>query len=84
MSNMQNFETGMYLLPKEGGMRVPGLVVASETLLHQGDIEKPLEQVRNVAYLPGIVGYSIAMPIFIGIWISNWRSSCYGCRAWCP
>lgn len=62
MSNMQNFETGMYLLPKEGGMRVPGLVVASETLLHQGDIEKPLEQVRNVAYLPGIVGYSIAMP----------------------
>ena len=25
-------------------------------------MERPLEQVRNVAYLPGIVGYSIAMP----------------------
>lgn len=62
MSNMEKFKPGTYLLPKEGGMRVPGLVVASETLLHQGDIEKPLEQVRNVAYLPGIVGYSIAMP----------------------
>src|SRR5262249_16371251 len=26
------------------------------------EIEKPLEQVRNVACLPGIVGYSVAMP----------------------
>lgn len=62
MSNLEKFKEGMYLLPIEGGMRVPGLVVASDSLLHQGDIEKPLEQVRNVAYLPGIVGYSIAMP----------------------
>ena len=31
-------------------------------LLKDPSIEKPLEQVRNVAYLPGIVGYSIAMP----------------------
>lgn len=52
----------MYLLPKEGGMRVPGLVVATEEILKEGDFEKPLEQVRNVAYLTGIVGYSIAMP----------------------
>lgn len=51
-----------YLLPKEGGMRVPGLVVATPSLMQQIDIEKPLEQVRNVAYLQGIVGYSIAMP----------------------
>jgi tRNA-splicing ligase RtcB len=50
-----------YVIPQEGGMRVPGLLVATEQLL-QADIEKPLEQVRNVAHLPGIVGYSIAMP----------------------
>lgn len=62
MFKMEEFNPGMYLLPKEGGMHVPGLVVATETLLQQGDIEKPLEQVRNVAYLPGIMGYSIAMP----------------------
>lgn len=62
MSNIEKFKQGLYVLPKEGGMHVPGLVVASETLLHQGDIEKPLDQVRNVACLPGIVGYSIAMP----------------------
>ena len=43
-------------------MRVPGLIIATEELLKEIEIEKPLEQVRNVAYLPGIVGYSIAMP----------------------
>lgn len=52
----------MYLLPREGGMKVPGLLVASEKLLQEVEIEKPLEQVRNVAHLEGIVGYSIAMP----------------------
>ncbi len=51
-----------YLLEKEEGMLVPGLVIASEELLSEIDIEQPLVQVRNVAYLPGIVGYSIAMP----------------------
>ena len=52
----------MYLLPQEGKMRVPGLIVASDSLLEKEGMEKPLEQVRNVASLPGIVGYSIAMP----------------------
>ena len=51
-----------YLLPKEGGMLVPGLIIASEKLLSEVAIEKPLQQVRNVAHLPGIVGYSVAMP----------------------
>lgn len=43
-------------------MRVPGLIIASHALLENMEIEKPLEQVRNVAHLPGIVNYSIAMP----------------------
>jgi tRNA-splicing ligase RtcB len=43
-------------------MRVPGLIIATEQLLQEIDIEKPLAQVRNVAHLPGIVGHSIAMP----------------------
>ncbi len=51
-----------YILPKEGDMRVPGLIIVSEELLKDLEMEKPLEQVRNVATLPGIVGYSIAMP----------------------
>jgi len=62
MSKLEKLGPCTYLLPKEEGMQVPGLVIASEELLKEGDIEKPLEQVRNVASLPGIVGYSIAMP----------------------
>ncbi len=61
-SKLKLIKPATYLMPKEGGMRVPGLIIATEELLKEPDIEKPLEQVRNVAHLPGIVGYSIAMP----------------------
>jgi len=50
-------------LPKgfKPGMRVPGLVFASEKLMKQ--IERgAVEQLANVATLPGIYKYSIAMP----------------------
>jgi tRNA-splicing ligase RtcB len=43
-------------------MHVPGLIIATPDLLKDAAIEEPLKQVRNVACLPGIVGYSIAMP----------------------
>ena len=51
-----------YVLPQTGKMRVPGLVIATPELMEEVEIEQPLQQVRNVAHLPGIVGYSIAMP----------------------
>ncbi len=44
------------------GMRVPGLVFASERLLQDILKDKALEQVANVAMLPGIVKASMAMP----------------------
>lgn len=63
MSNsLVPFKPGLYLLPPNGAMRVPGLIVATQQQLLSEELEKPLEQVRNVATLPGIVGYSIAMP----------------------
>lgn len=62
MYKLEQINPATYVLPKEGGMHVPGLVIATEALLKGVEIEKPLEQVRNVAYLTGIVGYSIAMP----------------------
>lgn len=62
MSELYEQAPGIYLLPQSDGMRVPGLVVASPTLLSEMEIDRPLEQVRNVAHLAGIVGYSIAMP----------------------
>jgi tRNA-splicing ligase RtcB len=45
-----------------GDMRVPGVVFASETLLPDILSDRSLEQVVNVATLPGIVEGSYAMP----------------------
>ncbi|MGC5022920.1 RtcB family protein [Micromonospora sp. DT47] len=43
-------------------MRVPGVVFASRSLLPDAGADRSLEQVANVATLPGIVGASYAMP----------------------
>ena len=44
------------------GMRAPGRVFASENLFAKAVADKAIEQVANVATLPGIVGASLAMP----------------------
>ncbi len=44
------------------GMRVPGLIYASQGMLESIRQEQAPEQVANVAFLPGVVGYSLAMP----------------------
>jgi tRNA-splicing ligase RtcB (3'-phosphate/5'-hydroxy nucleic acid ligase) len=49
-------------IQREGKMRVPGIVYASKALLPDPRADKSLEQVVNVAHLPGIVGASYAMP----------------------
>jgi tRNA-splicing ligase RtcB len=45
----------------EGAMRVPAVIYADEGLIREMD-DKVIEQVTNVAALPGIVGASYAMP----------------------
>ena len=49
-------------IPREGEMRVPGLIFANERLLGEAGEEQCLQQAANVACLPGIVRASIAMP----------------------
>src|SRR5450759_333114 len=44
------------------GMRVDGIVFADERLIAPLRTDPALEQVANVATLPGIVGASLAMP----------------------
>ena len=46
----------------KAGMRVPGRIYASEEMLDAMAGDEAIEQVANVAFLPGIVGYSLAMP----------------------
>lgn len=60
--NLRRIDDYRYMIPKTGGMRVPGLIYASPKLLHHIESERTPEQVMNVAHLPGIVKYSLAMP----------------------
>src|SRR5690349_19980626 len=43
-------------------MRVPGMVYADDELIAQIQEDNALHQVANVATIPGIVGYSLAVP----------------------
>ena len=49
-------------IPPSGGMRVPGRIYADAALLDALGSDQSLSQVRNVAHLPGIRRYSLAMP----------------------
>jgi tRNA-splicing ligase RtcB len=49
-------------IPRTGPMRVDGIVFADDRLMRGIQGDKSLEQVANVACLPGIVKSSVAMP----------------------
>jgi tRNA-splicing ligase RtcB len=51
-------------IPKsyKAGMRADGMIYSDEHMLRQIIDDQAPEQVANVAFLPGIVGYSLAMP----------------------
>jgi len=52
----------LWEIPRHGEMRVPGRIYASERMIQDLRDDPALEQVANVACLPGIVNYSLAMP----------------------
>jgi tRNA-splicing ligase RtcB len=47
---------------KNLGMRVPGIIFADKELLEQAEKERTIDQIVNVANLPGIIKASFAMP----------------------
>ncbi len=49
-------------LDQRAGMKVPGLIYASEEMLESIREDQTPQQISNVAFLPGIVGCSLAMP----------------------
>ncbi|MCP2164260.1 RtcB family protein [Goodfellowiella coeruleoviolacea] len=51
-----------FRIDRHGEMRVPGVVFVSRTLLPHPDQDRSLDQVAQVATLPGIVSASYAMP----------------------
>src|SRR3984893_6245775 len=61
---LEQVDTCCYRIPKsyKPGMRVDGLIFASEQLIEQVKKDQAPEQVANVAFLPGIQHASLAMP----------------------
>ncbi|PIQ89839.1 MAG: RNA-splicing ligase RtcB [Candidatus Omnitrophica bacterium CG11_big_fil_rev_8_21_14_0_20_42_13] len=61
---LEKIDNYRWRLPKtyKPGMRVEGIVYSDEKLLKDIFHDKALEQVANVAFLPGIVNASLAMP----------------------
>ena len=51
-----------WLIPRQGAMRVDGLIYADRSLMENIRGDEAIKQVANVACLPGIVGRSIGMP----------------------
>ncbi len=59
---LEKIDDSRWLIPKTGGMRVPGMIYSSEKMLASISMDQSPKQVANVAHLPGIVKYSLAMP----------------------
>jgi tRNA-splicing ligase RtcB len=62
MVKVQRIDEVRWRIPRENGMRVDGIVYAGDGMMDDIRQDKSLEQVANVAHLPGILRASIAMP----------------------
>lgn len=59
---LKRIDSYRWEIPATGKMRVPGIVYADDSILEGKEQNEPLQQVANVATLPGIVKASLAMP----------------------
>lgn len=61
--NIEKINDNLWEIPKHGGMLVPGRIYTSRNML-EGSLQndEAIKQVINVAHLPGIQKYSLAMP----------------------
>jgi len=59
---LQKIDDYRWRIPREGKMRTDGIVYAEEQMFDKIRQDQSLQQVSNVAWLPGIVGHSLAMP----------------------
>ena len=61
-TKIEKIDDNRWIIPKTGRMRVPGMIFSSPRLIEEVKEGRSIEQVANVSTLPGIVGYSLAMP----------------------
>jgi tRNA-splicing ligase RtcB (3'-phosphate/5'-hydroxy nucleic acid ligase) len=62
MSELMQIDETLWEIPRTGAMRVPARVFADEEILQAIRGDHSLEQLANVATLPGIVDAALAMP----------------------
>jgi tRNA-splicing ligase RtcB len=62
MLQIEQVDATRWRIPRFGKMRVDGLIYASEALMRDIRQDQSLQQVANVAHLPGILEASLAMP----------------------
>ena len=60
--DLKRVAENVWEIPKNGEMRVPARLYASDALIQSIKKDKTLEQARNVACLPGIERMSYVMP----------------------
>ena len=56
-----------FVIPRHGRMRVPGVVFATRALIPDPAADRSLQQVVNVAELPGIAGPRMRCPMCTGV-----------------
>ena len=59
---LEKIDDWRWRIPRTGKMRVDGIIYADEKLLRDLKEDESAKQVANVAHLPGIQRYSLAMP----------------------
>jgi len=59
---VQKIDDYRWRIPREGKMRTDGIIYTDEKMVSDISKDQSLVQVANVAWLPGIVGHSLAMP----------------------
>jgi len=59
---IQKVDNFRWRIPQKGKMKTEGRVYADEKMMEVVRKDQSLKQVANVAWLPGIVGFSMAMP----------------------
>jgi len=75
---LEKIDSWRYRMPKsfKSGMLVDGIIYSDEKLMRHILQDKALEQVANVAFLPGIMAPAMAMPDIhwgMGSYELEWR-----------
>ena len=63
-NNLEKIDDYRWRIPKSymAGMRVDGIILANDRMIEDVRADKAAQQVADVACLPGILKYSLAMP----------------------